>query len=62
MPLSPNDMDRLILAINRNTAAQLAAAAMVGPARKSGRRATTKAAVSSTSTDFLKEIQIAPTP
>ena len=59
MPLAPKDMDRLILAINRNTAAQLAVAAMAAQQGKPSPTPTLviKAAVRSTYADFLKELQ-----
>jgi hypothetical protein len=62
MPLSPNDTERLIKAINRNTAAQLAAAAMAAQHGKSGAVPTAyiKAAVNSVFEEFVKVIETAP--
>jgi hypothetical protein len=59
MPLSPNDMERLITAINRNTAAQLTSAAMASQAGKSALKpqAALMGAVSQTFAEFLAEIR-----
>ncbi len=62
MPLSPNDMERLIKAINRNTAAQLAAAAMAAQHGKASVEPTLAlmAAVSSTFAAYLQEVAALP--
>jgi len=60
MPLSPSDIDRLIRAIDRNTAASLAAAVSALAYNKPSIQPTTamKGAVRSSFEEFLKEVQL----
>jgi glutamate/tyrosine decarboxylase-like PLP-dependent enzyme len=62
MPLDSTDMNKLIRAINRNTAAQLAAAAIAGQHGKASVDPTgaLKAAVSSTFDEFVRKVDATP--
>jgi hypothetical protein len=62
MPLDQNALNKLIRAINRNTAAQLAAAAIAGQHGKASVEPTgaLKAAVSSTFDEFVSKIESTP--